>query len=900
MLNICRSKVLIKTFFLFLIIIFGTIYFFACSTTEGTIILDSGKFSSNDRIDKALLYTNHQSFTFSTPTINPTYPGSSQSTNVNTLIDDPDGIKNATLFWQFSSINDTIYNTTMSGGSVPFITDPPFTREGYIDNNDAETNNTSFSKRFGEYTYESSSGDSISSIDLTITRQGGGSSALVYARVEAKNITTGIWQTVREVGNISDTSNIGDVTYANSTPTNGYKIYAVNYKGTNPPLPNLNLQLYRNEYIGVITAPNQPAFVDYHILAFDNLDNSATSDTYTFLADWAPVVSINDVPAAISANQDYVLNVTVTDLDGISMVDTVTAYYRMENEIDWIPVSLSHVVDTSSTSAFYNGTITNSQLLNQETNLLVMVNASDTVGGLKGLEGSSGQITIVADGLAPRVTNIIVEGGVTVPDLENITLASSEVNITAEFTDPAGINVVNIYYSTPNGTVPEKKQMTNMTETGANVFPSTFHVTLPPANETSFTEYFFEPVDYLGNAVNTSVNMYYSDGAAPLLEIFLIHPQQVSNNTNVNILFNASDPSGIGDVVLCYSFDDGITWSDTPADPIDYAAEVEFQQSFAVDTLPSLITNNDTTYLPLEVIRGFPIDTAVLTVEFTHEQTTDLRIWLLLDNSKRFLIFDREAGNNVKLDIDLFDLGLDQSDFFGNFTLELQDFSLLFTGYLTNYKIDIAHHKLPLGYQFVAKIPRTENDTIVSFFMSMTDKLMNAGNSSTYTYYSDGLSPVIVVQEIPSPLDMEQGSYIQIEADVTDQGGLLGVEVYYKFSENETWVIQNMILDPDKGIFVFDVPLPITNGTLIYQVRAYDLSGLTAESPTYNVEFNNAVIADGATSQLGTGFLEFLLVSVGLIGLAGGLAGVILLIRKKGLSGVIESIKNKIPRTESE
>lgn len=803
--------------------------------------------------------------TIGSPTINPFDPGSGEDTIVTVSIDDVDGVRNASLNWEYT-VNGTQGSANMTTGSellaraTDFTADEPGeTADSGIYDND---------RKYGNYSFVASGDNIINKINVNITK-GNDKNNLTFVKIELKNSSTGSWEIETEDGTIESTTDLDPtdqgLNYLVTKTVSGVRIYIIAHKGDHQvaTVPNLDLSIYRLSYQGVIPAANQPTYVNYNITAFDLLNNSATSGPFTFLMDWSPTVTIHDKPDALPPNQDFVLNVSVSDNDGVADINdsSVIAYYSLVGETDWNSVNLTWIFDDfDKITAYYNCTIPTSSIVNMETDLTIMINASDQLGR----EGTSGNNTIVIDNLNPRVTNILIEGGVTVPGLVNVSLAFSEVNITAMFYDPAGVSNVSIYYSIPNGTIPLKKEMTNISL-------NEFFVTLPPANQTSYVEYFFETLDYLGNSGNTSVNVYYADSSPPILETLINYPLFISNITDTTILFNATDYTGIENIqaIVWYSFDGGTSWRSSDASLINYANQVDYQQtlSFDPEQLPFLIRDNATTNLSLEVIRGSRIDSAILTVEFTHELSSDLRIWLTLDDDRRFLIFDRETVSiNHQFTVDLIALGLGESDFDSqNFTLEIQDFSDLYSGRIELFEIELKHHNIPLGYQFMATIEKTRNDTTVLFYITLTDALENAENTSTFSYYSDGLAPNISVQLLSSPLDLAKKSTIKIEAGVTDIGGVMGVEIYYKFTESDEWIIANMVFDSENNRYVFDIPIPTTNGTLIYKIRAFDFVGLSSETSVYTLEFINGrverpgldigpiIIIGGLTIILGSG-----------------------------------------------
>ena len=65
----------------------------------------------------------------------PEYPNTNQSVAINSLISDPDGIKNATLYWSYITLNNTLFNTSMainSSAQVIYESNYPFSRTGYL------------------------------------------------------------------------------------------------------------------------------------------------------------------------------------------------------------------------------------------------------------------------------------------------------------------------------------------------------------------------------------------------------------------------------------------------------------------------------------------------------------------------------------------------------------------------------------------------------------------------------------------------------------------------------------------------------------------------------------------------------------------------------------------------
>ena len=228
-----------------------------------------------------------------------------------------------------------------------------------------------------------------------------------------------------------------------------------------------------------------------------------------------------------------------------------------------------------------------------------------------------------------------------------------------------------------------------------------------------------------------------------------------------------------------------------------------------------------------------------MTIEFTHEQSSDLRMWIQTSGAE-VLIFDRIAGMDT-INVDLLKMGFHPSDFDNNnFTLVIQDFSEDFFGSIDSFEIELINYELPFPYQYSAEIASTVNDTSVSFYISMLDIFGNRLNSSIMSYHSDALAPTITLISIPSTVDLEGAQNIPIEAIVSDLGGIKNVEIYYSISKS-SWMIQQMYFDAETGYFRYDIIPENSSGEITYYIRAYDIIGYQSSSNITTFEFLNAL-----------------------------------------------------------
>jgi hypothetical protein len=126
--------------------------------------------------------------TVGVPTWDPPQPASTDPVTVTSSISDPDGVENATLFWQYQYNSSSWYNSTMTSASQPIVYDyTDFIRTGSVDASGNVVDPPS-NWAFLEFNYTE---QLITQVDISVDRQTG-QNALVYFRVEIKNASTGL------------------------------------------------------------------------------------------------------------------------------------------------------------------------------------------------------------------------------------------------------------------------------------------------------------------------------------------------------------------------------------------------------------------------------------------------------------------------------------------------------------------------------------------------------------------------------------------------------------------------------------------------------------------------------------------------------------------------------------
>ncbi|MHA2253195.1 MAG: hypothetical protein ACXAD7_22730, partial [Candidatus Kariarchaeaceae archaeon] len=680
-------------------------------------------------------------------------PSSAQDVIITAPVYDEDGIdpnpENKTLFWKYDTLNSTeLLNTTMTLDADEFVwignvemsneVDYPMQRSGNYSAFGQEVNFETDWK-FSEFAYE----NIISIVDFRLEARGNDDN-IVYYRVETKNITTGEWELAEEIGTPCCTEDYlrAPTPQFDTIDIAGFRVFAVSFNADIPQFETITIR--QDQLTATIPASNSPSFVSYYVTANDTTGNYTTSPTYELLMDTDPQVAFNQLPTVVGGDQQLVVNVTVTDSDNITTIDdaSVLAYYKLEDEEDYTKsIILNHFNDTTNFTAIYTNTLIVKDLGNTDLKLDIMVNATDMVDGREGRTGSNtAQVTI--DNLAPEVKSITFDPR---SPLVNITSSKAQVYLEVEFTDPSGIRAANLLYSSPSSSSYITISMLNVSILLPGDNSEIFTVIVPAMDTTGYVDYYFEVTDFLNNTDITSLNYYYSDGEGPTVDSLLWSPTIISNETEVYVLYNASDTNDIMSETLWYSFDDGETWaSDTPESTLSLYTKVEIEPPFNVADfvdLPFYLNNSDFTYLPLKVNQSTNLlfQVAELELRVNHDSLSDIRIWVMLDDGQQLLIYDRLPGSGQRtITVDLLELGVDKSFFQNsNFTLVVQDFSTEYVGSIQSYKITLFEVNYPLGYEMYGIIPASQNDTNVIFYLEMIDDLFNVKNSTISTYYAD-------------------------------------------------------------------------------------------------------------------------------------------------------------------
>ncbi|MCH8906829.1 MAG: hypothetical protein IH840_07045, partial [Candidatus Heimdallarchaeota archaeon] len=686
-----------------------------------------------------------------------TEPTPTQAVEISADINDEFGLQNATLYYRYTTIGGSLNSTDMVSTPSEEKADD-FNKTVHLDPANGFRTDMETEIRVGTYFV-----DNIAFDSLTINAISAGNRGFVnYYSIEVKSAIDSGWTSVETMGDPLGSIDLEPVTTSYNQTFFGLNITAVtNATGETggndgSKYPTLDADLFQsaNLYVGSIPAANEPTFVTYYIEAFSNDNNSTRTADFTYLLDNDPEIAINEVSRSITGSDPIFVNVTVTDIDGIDTVPNGNVYaeYRAVGSANWTLLPLTKAPTLSSISANFEGSAQVGNIGEGEATFEMIITAIDTVGGVNGRNVTVDPGSITIDTVGPEVTDLQFIG----PNVfNNITNFNETVTLEVQFSDFAGIQSASIHYSkTEDGTFIELA-MQNLTNTEQGVTPITFNVTLPAAGEDTPIYYYIESTDFFNNTATTPLWFYYADGLGPIiLDADIVFDSVVGANFGNTIVFNATDTTEIDDTLSFGRYSqDNINWVQTSISVIDYNnVQTNYDQTFSRADLPAFIQNNAQSTYNLSVTRLGNVQLANLRIDFTHQNSFDLRMWLLTEDGLQFLIFDR-LTDVKRIDLDLLELGLIEEDFDStNFTLLIEDKTEMFTGTLDRFEITLLEYEIPYAYQFRIDIPEALNDTDVSFSIELYDKVGNAINSTIFTYYSDAGPPVIELIPLDSPV----------------------------------------------------------------------------------------------------------------------------------------------------
>ncbi|MCY3413203.1 MAG: hypothetical protein INQ03_16305 [Candidatus Heimdallarchaeota archaeon] len=771
------------------------------------------------------------------PILDNEYPNTEDDVTVSFPFYDADGLDIANLYWTYTTTSESINTTMELNENVQIVNEIYYRMENttflnsYGEKVEHETNWIR-----GEYAFVGL----ISSIELRIASDDSdsGVNKIVKYRIETKNITTGEWEVQADEGGLCcGISDLGDPSF-DFKDIAGIRVLAVSYHDTvkyvNKPWLRY-LFIEQDHLVGIIPSIDLATEVHYHARVFDTTGKTVQSAEYKFILDDAPVVSFNNFPTKVGVKQQLTVNVTVQDADDINDIAQVILYFKLLDENIWKSINLIQQVKLDEISAIYTKSISLIDLKPYRTGLEIVVNATDMVNGkLARTSSISGQVEIDAE--IPEVYTINFDSRT---PLANVSNANSDVYIGATFVDNSGIRSAAISYRF-NGTE-YTLDMYNSTDIDSN--QEDFWVIIPAIHHSTMVEYWFVLSDMLDNTGNSATYSFYADGMAPTIKRSLVFPKYVSNTSEAHILFDVIDDTELQNSKVWYSIGD--EWDAIDAEEIDYSPIVV--ESYSLNdyySLPMLINDSATNTFDLHVNRSNPkaFQQAILMLTINHESSSDLRIWIIIDQVE-YLIFTRELHQGIfSITIDLLEFGINPSKFEEmDISIKIIDYSDVYSGSLISCILELIDYNLPYGYEFQVIIPAVHIDTDVIYFIESRDVFDYTIRSNNFSYYADGLAPSIDVINGQDMIDLEGDNYVKIEANITDNGGVKFAEVYYHYENADSWIALDLTLDVDLGIYYAMLPIASETGNISYYYQVIDYVDYFTRTEILSVQYTNGM-----------------------------------------------------------
>ncbi|MHA2330286.1 MAG: hypothetical protein ACXACR_17335, partial [Candidatus Hodarchaeales archaeon] len=370
------------------------------------------------------------------------------------------------------------------------------------------------------------------------------------------------------------------------------------------------------------------------------------------------------------------------------------------------------------------------------------------------------------------------------------------VNVYVLANDDYGIFNVTLYYTYDNSNY--SLVMTFQDGSYQGLIPST----LMDVNVTYFVRVF----DTFLQQTESAIFQYYSDGINPNISYIIESPSNPNMLDIVNIYSNVDDKNPIRNATLFYTFD-GSTWVSvnlntavihtiTGRNPLSgtfYGEVITTDYASGPLSRLSVYTYSSDADSIAVTLWGFRIDTN------TWEQfysSTILGTGYIPTFNWANIVYERWR-------IEISDTELDDNFY-----------------YSVEYDIEP---------DYFAQIPASLMDSIVDYYLVVSDMSNRTALSSALSYYTDGLYPTISGVSDFGPIS--QFVSPRVYADISDNNELLTPILFYSTDEI-TWFSQGMSLesgDMTAGRFFADIPA-IPNGLVAYYIEVSDLYRLTSSS----------------------------------------------------------------------
>ena len=466
---------------------------------------------------------------------------------------DPDGVDNVTIYWSVDGgpENEASMTLTSGDGNDGYweYTLPAYPYGSHVtyyvvakDYDDVETSSS----------YDYYVGDDIPptivSVDQSPTTVEYDDDVIVTAHVTEP----------------TDASGVDEVTL-HYTPDGGATWYAVH-------MALVSGDQYDGTWQATIPAYPYGTTIEYYVSAIDYAGNSDDSSHYTYtVVDLTPpeILSVVQNPAAGSVEYDDSVTVTahVTEDTDASGVSSVTLWYSTDGGATWNSIAMTLTSGTAY-DGYWEATI---PAYPYDTEVWYYIEAEDVAGNtaLDPPTAPANYYSYTVDDFTPPVIDSVVwSPSGTIMYYEDVEVSAH----VTEDTDASGVSIVELIYSTDGGVT---WNTISMTRVSGDEYDGVYNATIPNQPYGTTVYFYIRAVDVAGNEGYSPTTGYYmyevnGDDIPPeinsiitnvsLTSVMYYHFVEVTANITEDLsLYGYA--SGIDDVYLYYSTDDGTTWN---------------------------------------------------------------------------------------------------------------------------------------------------------------------------------------------------------------------------------------------------------------------------------------------------------------------------------------------------
>ncbi len=519
--------------------------------------------------------------------------------------------------------------------------------------------------------------------------------------------------------------------------------------------------------------PAQPigTTVHYKVYAEDGIGNWAVSSitNYTVNDTTSPNIITSRNPINPTSADSVIVYADVNDTSSISQV---ILSYSVDGGSSWTNLSMSYSGNwTATIPSQSSGTV-----------VQYKVYAEDVAGNW----GTSETEQYAVDDTQPPTINVMREQS----EPTNL----DTVRIVANITDNSGIDTAVLSYSTDGGT-------TWINITMIHIENDNYEEYIPQQGIDTLVFYRVYSNDTYGNW-NVSVTFNYTvrDGEGPTLTI--IHtPINPDDTMSVVVNVSATDPSGVNQVILSYSLDGGVSWTNVSMTlNVNWTAEISPNSAGTNVTYKIYAEDNEGNWAVSSLYYYLIVDNTPPTIE-------NIAYEPVVPNDHEPVTILVNATDTSGISQAILSYSIDGGASWANITMIL-------------------------NASWTADIPTQSAGVQVLFKIYMEDNIGLWSISAIYNYtvtFVDATPPTINIRIDPDSPTSDD--LVLVQANVFDAEGINSVILSYSVDGGATWTNVSMT-DLGNGTYTGLLPMQADGTTVYFRVYALDLNGNWAISET--------------------------------------------------------------------